>query len=62
MSGKWQQLLDEIEDSLNDPQVYDNEKRLAQALEKQQALLAEYQSFGGDQYPQRCARCCAVWG
>jgi ATP-binding cassette subfamily F protein 3 len=41
-----------VERSLGDPWVYGSENRLAQALEKQQALLAEYQSLGGDQYPQ----------
>jgi ATP-binding cassette subfamily F protein 3 len=42
-----------VEASLADPSVYSNEKRLAAALEKQQNLLEEYQTLGGDQYPER---------
>ena len=49
--GEVARELNDIEQSLGDPSVYSNEKRLAQALEKQQTLLAEYQSYGGDQYP-----------
>jgi ATP-binding cassette subfamily F protein 3 len=45
--------LERVEASLADPAVYNNEKRLAAALEKQQSLLEEYQSLGGDQYPER---------
>ncbi len=47
------QLLEQVEISLGTPEVFENEKRLAQYLEKQQSLLAEYQSFGGEQYPQK---------
>ena len=50
--GEAARELDVIERSLGDPAIYSNEIRLAHTLEKQQALLAEYQSFGGDQYPQ----------
>jgi ATP-binding cassette subfamily F protein 3 len=42
-----------VEASLGDPQVYGNEKRLARALERQQALLDEYRTLGGEQYPKR---------
>jgi len=45
--------LEKVEAGLAMPEVYNNEKRLAAALEQQQALLEEYQSLGGDQYPQR---------
>ena len=48
-----QTALHQVEASLSDPAIYSTEKRLNQALEKQQALLEEYQSLGGDQYPQR---------
>ena len=47
------QLLEQVEVSLGTPEVFENEKRLAMLLEKQQSLLAEYQSFGGEQYPQK---------
>jgi ATP-binding cassette subfamily F protein 3 len=49
--GELSRLLKDVEQSLGDPSVYQNQKRLAQALEKQQELLTEYQTFGGDQYP-----------
>ncbi len=45
--------LARVEQSLNDPAVYGDEKRLARALDRQQQLLTEYQSLGGDQYPLR---------
>ena len=45
--------LQAVETSLADPQVYGHEKRLTRALERQQELLAEYQSLGGDQYTER---------
>ena len=48
-----QQALQQVETSLGEPQVYGNEKALTRALERQQALLEEYQALGGDQYPQR---------
>ena len=51
--GEVARQLNDIEKSLSDPQVYGNENRLAQALEKQQVLLTEYQSYGGDQYPSK---------
>ena len=45
--------LDSVEASLGDESVYTNEKKLSRALERQQLLLDEYQSLGGDQYPDR---------
>ncbi len=45
--------LEQVETSLGQAAVYNNEKRLTQALETQQKLLEEYQAMGGDQYPQR---------
>jgi ATP-binding cassette subfamily F protein 3 len=45
--------LEKIETSLADPVVYGSEKKLANALERQQALVEEYMLLGGDQYPQR---------
>ena len=48
------ELLHQVEEQPGNHRiVYENEKRLAHALEKQQTLLVEYQSLGGDQYPQR---------
>lgn len=48
-----QSELERVESSLGNPAVYGNEKRLTQVLEQQQKLLEEYQSLGGEQYPQR---------
>jgi ATP-binding cassette, subfamily F, member 3 len=45
--------LEEIEVSLATPAVYSDERRLQQALEKQDRLLAEYGNLGGDSYPER---------
>ena len=45
--------LEKIEISLADPEVYGSEKKLANALERQQVLVEEYMILGGDQYPQR---------
>ncbi len=45
--------LDSVEASLGEESVYTNEKKLSRALERQQQLLDEYQSLGGDQYPDR---------
>jgi ATP-binding cassette subfamily F protein 3 len=55
-SPRWavvQAELRQVEDSLSDPAVYSNEKALTRALERQQSLLDEYMSLGGDQYPDR---------
>lgn len=45
--------LDSVEASLGDERVYGDEKKLSRALERQQQLLEDYQSFGGDQYPEK---------
>ncbi|PKN84443.1 MAG: ABC transporter ATP-binding protein, partial [Chloroflexi bacterium HGW-Chloroflexi-7] len=45
--------LESVETSLGDEAVYGNEKKLSRALELQQQLLDEFQSLGGDQYPER---------
>ena len=45
--------LESVEKSLGDSQVYNNEKRLQQALELQHKFLEEYNSLGGDSYPER---------
>jgi ATP-binding cassette, subfamily F, member 3 len=45
--------LEEVEASLGDPEVYGNERRLQKALDQQGRLLDEYQSYGGDSYPER---------
>lgn len=45
--------LEQVESSLGDPDVYGNEKKLQRALERQHELIEEYQSFGGDSYPER---------
>ncbi len=45
--------LESVEASLGDPEVYGNEQKLQRALDKQAHLLDEYQSYGGDSYPER---------
>jgi ATP-binding cassette subfamily F protein 3 len=45
--------LERVEASLSDPEIYGNARRLQNALDKQQHLLDEYQSYGGDGYPER---------
>ncbi|NTV35672.1 MAG: ABC-F family ATP-binding cassette domain-containing protein, partial [Anaerolineaceae bacterium] len=45
--------LHRVEESMGDPVVYGNEKALGRAIERQQTLMEEYQSLGGEQYPQR---------
>ncbi|MBA3073808.1 MAG: ABC-F family ATP-binding cassette domain-containing protein [Anaerolineae bacterium] len=45
--------LESVEASLGDESVYSNEKKLSRALERQHQLLVDYQSLGGDQYPER---------
>ena len=42
--------LETIEESLGDPDVYLDEKRLGRALDRQHLLLGEYQDLGGDGY------------
>ena len=45
--------LERVENSLGDPAVYGNERRLQQALELQHKLVEEYHALGGDSYPAR---------
>ncbi len=45
--------LQEVEASLGETGVYSNPGRLEKALARQQQLLEEYASFGGDGYSQR---------
>ena len=45
--------LEQVETSLGDPEIYEDERKLQIALDKQQILLDEYQSYGGDSYPDR---------
>ncbi len=42
-----------VEESLGDPEVYGNERRLGRALDKQQSLIEEYDALGGDTYGAR---------
>jgi len=42
-----------VEASLGDPNVYENDRRLGRAVDKQQSLLDEYDALGGDSYPAR---------
>ena len=44
--------LEQVESSLGDPEVYGNEHRLQKALDRQSHLLEEYQSYGGEGYPE----------
>jgi len=43
--------LEQVEASLGNPDVYNDERRLQTALDSQQSLLNEYHSYGGDSYP-----------
>jgi len=45
--------LEDVESSLSDPQVYGDERKLQRALERQHQLIEEYDSLGGDSYPER---------
>ncbi len=45
--------LENVEKSLGDPEIYSNEKKLQHVLELQHKLLEEYNSLGGDSYPER---------
>lgn len=45
--------LEHVENSLGDPEVYGNERKLQQALEHQHKLVEEYHALGGDSYPGR---------
>jgi ATP-binding cassette subfamily F protein 3 len=43
--------LEEVEASLGDPAVYGDDRKLADALDRQHHLIEEYNSYGGDSYP-----------
>jgi ATP-binding cassette subfamily F protein 3 len=45
--------LEHVEQSLGDPEVYGDEKKLERMLERQHQLIDEYFSLGGDSYPAR---------
>jgi ATP-binding cassette subfamily F protein 3 len=45
--------LERIEASLGDPEVFRHERKLQHALDRQGHLLDEYQSYGGEGYPER---------
>ena len=45
--------LERVEASLGDPEVYGDERSLQKALDRQLNLMDEYQSYGGDSYPER---------
>lgn len=45
--------LEEVEASLGTPEVYDDERKLQRALERQHGLIEEYHALGGDSYPER---------
>ncbi|MFZ5819324.1 MAG: ribosomal protection-like ABC-F family protein [Chloroflexota bacterium] len=45
--------LEQVEASLGDPKVYEEKRKLQEALDRQHSLLEEYQSLGGDSYPDR---------
>ncbi len=51
--GEVQAELSAVEHSLGDPQVYGNPKRLDKALSRQQTLLDEFETLGGDRYSDR---------
>ena len=45
--------LERVESSLSDPEVYNHERKLQRALERQHHLIEEYHTLGGDSYPER---------
>jgi ATP-binding cassette subfamily F protein 3 len=45
--------LERVENSLGDPEVYGDERKLQRALESQHKLIEEYHALGGDSYPAR---------
>jgi ATP-binding cassette subfamily F protein 3 len=45
--------LERVENSLGDPEIYGDERKLQRALEEQHKLVEEYHSLGGDSYPAR---------
>ncbi|MGB7874264.1 MAG: ABC-F family ATP-binding cassette domain-containing protein [Anaerolineales bacterium] len=44
--------LEKVEASLGDPEVYEHEGKLQTALDRQGHLLDEFQSYGGEGYPE----------
>jgi ATP-binding cassette subfamily F protein 3 len=48
-----EKALTELESRLGDPSVYEDEKTLTRALELHARTLAEYETLGGDSYPER---------
>ncbi len=47
------EALIRVEESLGDPKVYENERRLGLAIDNQQSLIEEYDALGGDTYSAR---------
>jgi ATP-binding cassette subfamily F protein 3 len=45
--------LELVENSLGDPEVYGDERKLQHELEKQHRLIQEFHALGGDSYPAR---------
>jgi len=45
--------LERVENSLGDPNVYGDERKLQRALEVQHKLVEEFHALGGDSYPAR---------
>ncbi|MBI5952820.1 MAG: ABC-F family ATP-binding cassette domain-containing protein [Chloroflexi bacterium] len=45
--------LERVENSLGNPEVYGDERKLQRALELQHKLIEEYNDLGGDSYPER---------
>ncbi|MBI5945132.1 MAG: ABC-F family ATP-binding cassette domain-containing protein [Chloroflexi bacterium] len=45
--------LERVENSLSDPEIYGDERKLQRALEAQHKLIEEYHALGGDSYPAR---------
>jgi ATP-binding cassette subfamily F protein 3 len=45
--------LERVESSLSEPEVYNHERKLQRALERQHLLIEEYHALGGDSYPER---------
>lgn len=44
-------LLDQVEKSMGDPEIFGDERKLSHAIDRQQNLHQEYLSLGGDGYP-----------
>ena len=53
---RWYHLkvnLKELENNLDDPDIYNNPKSLTRTLDAQEKCLEEYLALGGDRYPER---------